>query len=58
MTVPVLVADGGASPGWMHHAADALTTVLPDVRRRTLDGQDHAVAPEVHAPALTEFLAG
>jgi hypothetical protein len=38
VTVPVLVVDGGASPAWMHHAADALTTVLPDVRRRTVDG--------------------
>jgi pimeloyl-ACP methyl ester carboxylesterase len=55
VAVPVLVADGGASPAWMRHAADAVAAVLPDARRRTLDGQQHGVAPEVLVPLLTDF---
>ena len=58
VAVPVLVADGGASPAWMRHAADAVAEVLPGARRRTLDGQRHAVAPEVIAPVLTDFFTG
>ena len=33
VTVPTLIADGGASPQWMHDAAEALTGG-PDARRR------------------------
>ena len=58
VTVPTLVIDGGASPGWMHQGAQALAHVLPDVRRRTLVGQAHDVDPEVLAPVLDEFFAG
>ena len=29
VTMPVLVADGGASDAWMHHGADALAQILP-----------------------------
>lgn len=55
--IPVLVVDGGASPPAMRMAADALADLLPDARRRTLAGQDHAVDPEVVAPVLAEFYA-
>ena len=55
VAVPVLVADGGASPAWMRHTADAVAAVLPDARRSTLAGQQHAVAPEVLVPVLTDF---
>ena len=58
VTVPTLVIDGEASPSWMHHGAQALADVLPDARRRTLEGQAHDVAPEVLAPVLDEFFAG
>ncbi len=57
VTVPALVLDGGASPAWMRDAARALAGALPDARRRTLERQTHAVAPEVLAPVLAEFFA-
>jgi pimeloyl-ACP methyl ester carboxylesterase len=52
---PVLVADGGASPSWMHDAAEALAAQLPNVSRVTLAEQTHAVAPDVIAPVVTDF---
>lgn len=52
-----LVLDGGASPEWMHQSAQALTAVIPGAQRRTLQGQEHNVAPDVLAPALVEFFA-
>src|SRR5436309_2261873 len=56
VTVPVLVADGGASDAWVHHAADALAKVLPHASRQTLAGQIHMVDPNVLAPVIIEFL--
>jgi pimeloyl-ACP methyl ester carboxylesterase len=58
ITVPSLVMDGGASPAWQRNAARALADVLPNAQYRTFEGQTHAVAPEVLAPALVEFFAG
>src|SRR5438876_1133759 len=55
VTVPVLVADGGASDAWVHHAADALANVLPHASRHTLAGQTHMVDPTVLAPVLIAF---
>ena len=55
VTMPVLVADGGASDAWVHHAADALANVLPHANRHTLAGQTHMVDPTVLAPVLIEF---
>src|SRR5215469_99741 len=55
VTSPVLVADGGASDAWIHHAADALTKVLPHASRQTLEGQTHMVDPIVLAPVIIEF---
>lgn len=57
VTVPTLVMDGGNSPEWMHSSARALVGLLPDVCYRTLEGQDHAAAPELVARELVEFLA-
>ena len=54
-TMPMLVMDGGASPPWMHHAAEGLVEVLPHAQHRRLAGQDHGAAPEVLAPLLVEF---
>src|SRR5262249_55218796 len=54
---PTLVLDGGASPVWMRHASQALADVLAQARRRTLEGQNHDVAPEVLAPVLAAFFA-
>jgi pimeloyl-ACP methyl ester carboxylesterase len=57
-TMPVLVMDGGDSPPMMHSGAAALTEILPNAQRRTLDGQGHGPADEVLVPALVEFFNG
>jgi len=58
VTVPTLVIDGGASPAFMHNAAQAAADALPNAQRRTLEGQTHDVAPEALAPVLEEFFSG
>ena len=58
ITVPTLVIAGGASPAFMHNAAQAVALALPNAQRRTLEGQTHDVAPEVLAPVLVEFFKG
>jgi pimeloyl-ACP methyl ester carboxylesterase len=58
VTVPTLVLDGGASPAHLRNAARALADVLPRAQHRTLEGQTHAVDPEVLAPVLEAFFAG
>jgi pimeloyl-ACP methyl ester carboxylesterase len=55
ITVPTLVIDGGASPAFMHNAAQAVAHALPNAQHRTLEGQMHDVAPEVLAPVLVKF---
>jgi pimeloyl-ACP methyl ester carboxylesterase len=55
--VPTIVIAGGASFPFMRETAQALADALPDGQTRTLDGQDHNVAPEAIAPALKEFFA-
>ncbi len=55
VTIPTLIVDGGASPAWIHNTVQALAGVLKDAQRLTLEGQDHAYAPEVLAPILEEF---
>jgi pimeloyl-ACP methyl ester carboxylesterase len=54
-TTPTLVMDGGASPAWIRHTAQSLAQVLPNAQHRTLEGQTHAVAPDVMAPVLERF---
>jgi pimeloyl-ACP methyl ester carboxylesterase len=55
-TLPVLVVGGGDSPPWIKHAAEAVVQALPKGRSKTLEHQTHAVAPEVLAPVLADFL--
>ena len=57
ITVPTLVAAGGASPEWMRAAAHELAGAIPDHREATLDGQTHEVDPAVLAPALIAFFS-
>jgi pimeloyl-ACP methyl ester carboxylesterase len=52
---PTIVIDGGASPAWMRDTAQAIAELLPDAQHRTLEGQEHNVAPEAMAPVLVEF---
>jgi pimeloyl-ACP methyl ester carboxylesterase len=64
VAVPTLVVDGTVMMGredlhaFMRHGADALAAVLPNARRRTLDGQDHGPSNEALVPALRAFLIG
>jgi len=53
---PALVLAGGASPSWMIDAARQVADALPNGEHRVLDGQGHAVPPDVLAPVLAEFL--
>jgi len=39
----------------LEEAAEETAASLPNCLRRTFEGQTHAVAPEVLAPALVEF---
>ncbi len=58
VTTPTLVMDGGVSPAFMHHGAQALADILPNSRHHRFPGQDHGIAEEVLAPALVEFFLG
>ena len=53
--IPTLVLDGSETGGWTRRMAEALSPLLAQPQRRTLQGQDHNVAPEVLAPMLREF---
>ena len=55
VTIPTLVIACGASFPFMREAAHALADVLPAGQHRTLEGQEHNVAPEALAPVLEEF---
>jgi len=55
VAAPTLVITGGASFPFMHETAKALASALPNGEVRTLEGQSHDVAPQVIAPALTQF---
>ncbi|MFE3633646.1 alpha/beta fold hydrolase [Streptomyces sp. NPDC059168] len=58
VSVPLLSVAGGASPGWMREAAEAVARTVPRGTYRALEGQTHAVEPEVLAPVLAEFFSG
>jgi pimeloyl-ACP methyl ester carboxylesterase len=58
LRVPVLVMNGGAGAPFMHETAIALGKAIPGAQVRTLEGQTHAVSPEVLAPVLAEFFGG
>jgi pimeloyl-ACP methyl ester carboxylesterase len=57
VTAPTLVVDGSETGDWAATSARALTDALPNPSRRTLQGQNHAVAWDVLAPAVAEFLS-
>lgn len=59
VTVPTLVANGGASPDFFRLAAKATAEAIPGARHKTLEGQSWGeVAPEALAPVLKEFFLG
>ncbi len=55
ITVPVLAVAGDASPAWMREAARTVAETVPNGTYRILEGQSHAVEPDVLAPVLAEF---
>ena len=57
VTVPTLVLTGGADYPWMINVGRRLADAMPDGRHRVLEGQEHAVPPEVLVPVLAEFFA-
>jgi pimeloyl-ACP methyl ester carboxylesterase len=57
VSVPTLVIDGGASPAWLRNAVQAVTDLLPNAERRTLEEQTHNVDAKVLAPVLENFFA-
>jgi pimeloyl-ACP methyl ester carboxylesterase len=56
--MPTLVLDTEASLPFQREAADAPAEVLPNVQRRTLEGQNPEIASQAIAPALVEFFTG
>ena len=57
VTVPALVLTGGADYPWMTDVGRRLADAMRNGRHRVLEGQEHAVPPEVLVPVLAEFLA-
>jgi pimeloyl-ACP methyl ester carboxylesterase len=57
VTVPALVLTGGADYPWMTEVGRQIADALPNGRHRVLEGQEHAVPPEVLVPVLAEFFA-
>jgi pimeloyl-ACP methyl ester carboxylesterase len=58
VSVPTLVAYGGASEQWCHSAAEAVGQALPAATVRRLDGQTHEVAADVLAAVVAEHFDG
>jgi len=56
VTVPALVLSGGASPDWMIEGCRRIAGALPHGRLEVMEGQEHAVPPEILTPVLTAFL--
>jgi pimeloyl-ACP methyl ester carboxylesterase len=55
--VPVMIANGDASYGFMGPGADYVARAIPGAKRQTLPGQSHEVDPKVLVPVLTEFFS-
>jgi pimeloyl-ACP methyl ester carboxylesterase len=54
---PTIVITGTKSMPFMAETADVLASALPSGESRSLEGQEHNVAPEAIAPVLKEFFA-
>jgi pimeloyl-ACP methyl ester carboxylesterase len=55
--VPTLAIGGGKSDARLRAAVDAVASVVPNSRKRTLSGQTHNVKPQALTPVVTEFFA-
>lgn len=56
--VPTLVMNGGKSMDFMGAAADRIAALVPQSRRKTLEGQAHQAEADVMVPVLVEFFTG
>jgi pimeloyl-ACP methyl ester carboxylesterase len=57
VAVPALVLTGGADYPWMIDVGRRLAEAMPNGRHRVLEGQEHAVPPEVLVPVLKEYFS-
>lgn len=57
VTVPTLVLYGGASDAWFAAGSTAIADLLPDASLQELAGQDHDVAVDALAPAVSAWLS-
>jgi len=57
VTAPALVLIGGADYPWMIEVGRRLADAMPNGRHRVLEGQEHAVPPEVLVPVLEDFFS-
>jgi pimeloyl-ACP methyl ester carboxylesterase len=57
VAVPTLVLNGSESYPFMHTAAAALASAIPNGKHSVLEGQTHEVTPEALAPVLIEFFS-
>ena len=57
IAVPTLAMHGEKTDARLRRAARAVAEAVPNSRHQALPGQNHAVKPEVLAPALEEFFA-
>lgn len=55
LAIPALVLVGGLSEPFMQNGNRALAQLLPNAELKTIEGQDHAVAPDAIEPYLREF---
>jgi pimeloyl-ACP methyl ester carboxylesterase len=55
ITIPTLVMVGEKSTDFMHRTADRIAELVPNAKRKTVEGQAHQAAPEVVVPLLVEF---
>ncbi|MDX6252250.1 MAG: hypothetical protein QOF10_5610 [Kribbellaceae bacterium] len=58
LELPVLIAGGGKSPGWMRSSVKAVAEAVPSAVHREIPGQNHMIKAAAIAPVLTEFFAG
>ncbi|WP_350281201.1 alpha/beta hydrolase [Kribbella sp. HUAS MG21] len=52
---PVLVVNGGKSPGWMKTSTRALAAAVPGARHAEVPGQNHVVRASAIAPVIADW---
>jgi pimeloyl-ACP methyl ester carboxylesterase len=52
---PVLVVNGGKSPGWMKTSTRALAAAVPDAGHTEVPGQNHVIKAAAIAPVIADF---